>query len=129
MAYLFLGDQDAYLQVKERVYEYMNKNPYICLKYICQGFSEECTILAERMAYGITKETEDMRYEPCPTKYWFDGATDIQLAANTFDRPIACYSSNPASPLQAHEAAVYLPYAAPKQPLQPFAMHFLNSNH
>lgn len=109
------------------MYAYVLQNPNICLDYICNGIEKEYQLLLERMAYGVISGDKD---NICPRKYWFDGSTDIQVAANTFQHPIACYTSGSwAADL---EPVLRLPHSPPaniKNPPHPLVMHFVNGNH
>ncbi|ORY98671.1 hypothetical protein BCR43DRAFT_543639 [Syncephalastrum racemosum] len=101
----------------------------ICRQFICNGSELEYARLQERMEYGVTSNTRTEAQNPCASpdiKFWFDGSFDIQLAANTFLRPIACYSSTDG---YGHESRLHLPHGVPEKQHAPVAMHFVRGNH
>ena len=121
LAYIVYKDQEKYLDVKEKMYSYVKDNRDICTDYICIGHRTLYDELLQRMAYGVAPQLRTR--SACRKEYWFDLAFDIQVAANTFNLPLASYSDS------IHESALYLPYDIPAgQPL-PEIIYFVHGNY
>ena len=128
IAYFIYGDEGRFLDVKEQMYLYTKNNKEICLDYICGGRRWLYDKLIKWMAYGV--EPKLRSHINCPSTYWLDGATDCQIAANTFCVPIAVYSSiAPGTKHPDHDSKLFLPFDVPKKLTQPEIMHFVNGNH
>lgn len=119
MAALVMNSQDLYALVKKKMLKKLKDNEAFYQEHVCLTSKEEFYNLKERMEY--------QRFDhPCPLKYWFEGSTDFQLAADTFGVPIAIYTVNSSENIP---PALYLPLLTPKYKTLPLVLHHIYGNH
>ncbi|KAG2207240.1 hypothetical protein INT45_004629, partial [Circinella minor] len=78
LAYIIYKDQEKYIQVKEKMYEYVLQNADLCCTYICLGYDTIYNDLLKRMAYGVEPKLPEGTF--CRRQYWLDAAQDLQVA-------------------------------------------------
>ena len=126
LSHVMYKDQEKYIEVKEQMYQYVVWNTDICRTYISQGFDTIYDDSLKKDGIGVLSRNyvdAPPRLFFCRRKHWLDAAQDLQVAANTFNIPIASYLSS------GHPSQLYLPFDIPKgQPL-PGMIHFVNGNH
>ena len=119
------GNEDLFMRVKSQMYDYLCENEDEVLTVVCLGAKSEFDILKERMEYGVEHHTYAAD-SYCPEKYWFEASTDCQLAANTFNRPVAIFCDNP----DEWPTKMFFPIRAPPRiKMSPMVMYHVNSNH
>ncbi|CDH60976.1 predicted protein [Lichtheimia corymbifera JMRC:FSU:9682] len=94
-------------------------NSHIYKKYTLYHSEQEYERLVRTLEFGLTPETKDAHLDFCPQKYWFDGSTMAQVAADAFGRPVAVFetcSQHPSPP------RFVLPFSPPVENPKPTPM-------
>ncbi|KAI8146050.1 hypothetical protein BJV82DRAFT_403883 [Fennellomyces sp. T-0311] len=127
IAFHILGNEEEHMAIKKNMLDYVVANRDYCHEHICGKNDEVLDELVKRLEYGISPESVEIaKTSFTPEKYWFNGMTDIQVAANTFKTPIACYSSHC---IESHPSYLYLPHCKITDQKQPFVMHYVHDYH
>ncbi|KAI8136348.1 hypothetical protein BJV82DRAFT_641671 [Fennellomyces sp. T-0311] len=127
IAFHILGNDEEHMTIKKSMLGYVIANRDYCHEHICGKNDEVLDKLIERLEYGISPESVEIaKTSVVPKKYWFNGMTDIQVAANTFETPIASYSSHC---VESHPSYLYLPHCKITDQKHPFIMHYIHDYH
>ncbi|KAG0172379.1 hypothetical protein DFQ29_008407, partial [Apophysomyces sp. BC1021] len=139
LALLIKGDENEFPSIKKEMPNELESN----IEVYKNHFNYPVEELRKIVAYGHDLEhaapgnpSSGRSYE-----YWFDASICAQLAADTFNTPIAIYSdagkrtiiteSGPED-VFTHPPVLYLPYKGPlttTTPPTPLVMHFVHGNH
>lgn len=120
------GNQDLFMRVKKQIYQYICDNEEEVFAVVCLGSSSELALLKKRMAYGVEEATAYAADSFCPKDYWFESSADCQLAANTFNRPVAIFSDDPAEWPTRMSFPIRTP---PRIKMPPMSIYHVNRNH
>ncbi|KAG0188828.1 hypothetical protein DFQ28_004321 [Apophysomyces sp. BC1034] len=134
LALLIKGDENEFPSIKKEMLNELEANIEVYKRHFNYPVEE----LRKIVAYGHDLEhtAPGNPGSGCSYEYWFDASICAQLAADTFNTPIAIYSdagkrtiiteSGPED-VFAHPPVLYLPYRGPlttTTPPTPLVMHF-----
>lgn len=139
LALLIKGNENEFPSIKRAMLNELDSNIGVYQRY----FNYPVERLRKIVAYGHDAESaipEDVS-TGCSYEYWFDANICAQLAADTFNTPIAIFSDagkrtitteNGTKEVFIHPPITYLPYKGPiatNTPPVPLVMHFVHGNH
>lgn len=137
IAHAVYGDQDEYMLVKTKMYERLQAIEGVYREHFGQLMDKEyIDKLMPICQYALQDSAAAARY--CPLEYWFTAPGCIQLAADTYNRPVALYPStaerSPTDPNSyINPPLLFLPFDGPSstsnRPLPPIIMQHNNNNH
>lgn len=131
IAHWVKNNQDAYIDVKKDMLACFMENKQIYQKHF-KGLIRSNEQIEQILSYGIGNAEDAACF--CPTVYWFRSPECVQIAADTYRRPIAVYPDNdrkkPGSEEYAYAPLLYVPFKGPTQEKSsPIIMQHSNGNH
>ncbi|CDH61070.1 predicted protein [Lichtheimia corymbifera JMRC:FSU:9682] len=100
VAALVFGNQDKYMDVKRAMLQQVEKNECFYRRYWC---------VHDVVYEGLIKRLRMVDCAFLPVEHWFDAAQELQIAADTFQRPFAFYAEEEELN-NANRPKLYLPF-------------------
>ncbi|KAI9244717.1 hypothetical protein BDA99DRAFT_543953 [Phascolomyces articulosus] len=127
IAYNVYKDQDRHMEVRKQMLDFMMDPKYSekCREYIFKKDDVAINSAIKTLNYGTNTPAAAL----CPQEYWFNGDTMIQLAADTFNHPIAMFAS---ICLFTHQSILCFPlFNIPNEEdiKKPYVLHYVADSH
>lgn len=121
------GNQDAFIEVKKEMLACLQENREFYMTYLSNEFAE-IDVIEKALSFALSGEVPDF----CPSDYWFVNPGCSQIAADTYKRPVAVYSSRFNKDRYGEYCdtpLLFLPFKEPKDKLSPIVMQFVGRDH